>query len=115
MAFLTQLARNINKKESENLFRSAQRFDEMYGKCLKLAKKYKMKVPLSFKYTLRNKFLNPPASAFGRPPIRRTIYIYPHQIERIERLAEKRNLSKRYIILEAFNFYLQEMEKSYGK
>jgi hypothetical protein len=115
MAFLKQLALKLNEKENEELFSSGQDVDGFYASCLKLGKKYKLEIPQRFRRTVREKFSQPSQDAFGRGPVRITIYIYPWMIERIERWAKKRRTTKRRIFFEAFLAYLNENEKYYGK
>ncbi len=116
MAFLDELASKLHKIESETLFSAEYEYEDFYKISLILAKKYDVKVPKYWATNLKRLFEdNSSKKAYGRDPIRKTIYIYPHQLKRIESLAKKRGISKRWILFEAFNFYLTAMEKLYGK
>ena len=114
MVFLNELAKRLTEKESRELFCSGRTFEEMFEQCEQLAKKYGLKVPASFRYTLRNKFRLAPSSAFGRPAKRITIYVYPHMVERIEWLAKKMNITKRLTFMQVINLGLQQVEESWG-
>jgi len=115
MAFLKNLAITVTEKERRELFHPDQTFKQMHELCLKLARKYKLRVPASFEKTLYNNFVNPPKSAFGRAPKRISVYLYHHQIERIERLAEIQHFSKRFTFFQVINLGLKELEGYFGK
>jgi len=43
---------------------------------------------------------------YGRDPVRVKVYIFPNQLEMLEKIAAERGVTKRHIFFECFGFYI---------
>jgi hypothetical protein len=114
MAFLSQLERVVSNREADELFRSGQAFETFYPECLKLAKKYKLKVPATLKRTIKQKFSGPPAWKLGgSEPVRISVYFFPWMLEAIEKISRESGKRKRHIFMEALELYIFQYERTW--